>query len=235
MKRFRERKIMRIKWVSLIIAFSLLFSVTALAQTDEKSQNSSNGIKEIGAGFQVFPEGKLGNTLYKEGKKIISRKDLILRAVTDAPEGFVYYGTNEAGENILGYVGSNTTVFSALEGGYYELSAESGKRKLYRLMAGNKIQNLLPTSNTATGLVYNQVDKAAFYHITKGETVEAEDGKLRYQYTFRLHVVRNNEPGIIHLPETVSDFKPKLKLNWIDQNTLQLTLSNNQKETIIIE
>ncbi len=226
---------MSVKWRFLIFCIGLLFSLTALAQSEEKSQNSINGIKEIGTGFQVFPEGKLGNALYKEGKKVVSREDLILQAIAEAPDGFVYCGTNESEELVLGYTGSNTTVFNALDGGYYELIAKSGKRKLYRLTAEHEIQNLLPRSNTAGGLVYNQEDKAAFYHITKGETVEAENGKLRYQYTFRIHIVRDNDPRVIHLPETISDFKSKLTLNWIDRNTLQFTLSDNQKETVFIE
>jgi hypothetical protein len=219
----------------LFISIVLLLSLTSLAQTDEKSQNSIEGIKQIGPGFQVFPDGKLGNTLYKDGKKIISRPDLVLHSVIDTLDGYIYYGINEADEPVLGYAGSEKTVFTALEGGYYELVAESGKRKIYRLTGEGAIQNLLPKSNTASGLVYNQTDMAAFFHITKGETIEVEEGQLKYQYTFRIHVVKDKDLKVIHLPETVSDFKPKLRLNWIDQNTLQFTLSNNQKETIIIE
>ncbi len=219
----------------LVVSLIILLSVSSLAQTDEKSQNSVGGIKEIGSGFQVFPDGKPGNTLYQNGKKIVSHQDLTLHFATEAPDGFVYFGTDEADEPVLGFAGNDDATFNALDGGYYELIANDGKRKLYRLSGDSSIQNLLPKSNTASGLVYNQIDKAAFYHITKGETIEAEDGKLKYQYTFRIHVVKDGDSKVVHLPETVSDFKPKLRLNWIDQNTLQFTLSNNQKETIIIE
>ncbi len=219
--------------LSFILSFLLI--TTSLAQTTEKSKNNTiGGIKEIKTGFQVFPEGKLGNTLYKEKTKLVSREDLILQDVIEAPEGYVYFGINELNEPVLGYVGGNAVEFITLEGGFYHLLTEQGYKTIYRLNQQNEIQNVLPRSKTASGLVYNGENKAAFFHITKGETIDTENEGPKFQYTFRIHVVKDGEDKIIHLPETVSDFKSKLKLIWIDNDTLQYTLSNNQKETIVI-
>ena len=220
------------RWIPLMI--SLIFAIGLLAQTTEKSENTPIGIKEIKPGFQVFPYGKMGNTLYADKKKIVSRADLILHDIMEAPLGYVYYGTNETQEDVLGYVGSDTAEFNRLEGGFYHLNMADGKKKLYRVTQDKRIQNLLPRSNTATGLVYNDVDKAAFYHITKGETVEVADGSERYQYTFRIHIVKDKDERVIDLPDTVSDFRYRLRLNWVNPSTLEYTLSNGQKETIVI-
>jgi hypothetical protein len=221
--------------ILVLLVVSLMFVVTLLAQTAEKSENNSNGIKEIRPGFQVFPEGKLGNTLYYQKKKLVSREDLVLQDVEEAPDGYVYYGTNQTDEGVLGYVGSETVVFTKLNGGYYQLVTQTAKKRLYRVSRAKEIQNLLPRSNTASGLVYNNINKAAFFHITKGENVETEDGKERYQCTFKLHIVKDGDNRIITLPDAIIDFQSTLKLNWIDQNTLQYTLSNGQKETIVVK
>ena len=224
----------RIKFIVPTV-ISLLFAFAILAQTAEKSENNNNGIKEIKPGFQVFPDGKLGNTLYANKKKLVTREDLILRDVVEAPEGHVYYGVNELDEGVLGYAGSETTEFTELEGGFYALVTSEGKRRLYRISSKNVIQDLLPRSNTANGLVYNKVNKAAFFHITKGETIETDDGRQRYQYTFKIHIVKDGIDTVTHLPETVSDFRSRLRMKWINRNTLQYTLSNDQKETIVIK
>jgi hypothetical protein len=153
----------------------------------------------------------------------------------EAPEGYIYFGVNELDEGVLGYVGPDTTEFTEIEGKYYALVTSEGKRRLYRISSKNEIQDLLPRSNTASGLVYNKVNKAAFFHITRGETVETEDGRQRYLYTFKIHIVKDGIDKITHLPETVSDFRSRLRMKWINGNTLQYSLSNNQKETIVIK
>ncbi len=224
----------RIKFI-VPTMISLLFAFALLAQTSEKSENDNDGIKEIKPGFQVFPDGKMGNTLYADKKKLVTREDLILRDVVEAPEGYVYYGVNELDEGVLGYTGSETTEFSEIEGGFFTLVTAEGKRRLYRINPNNKIQDLLPRSNTASGLVYNNADKAAFFHITKGETIETDDGRQRYQYTFKIHIVKDGVDKVTHLPETVSDFRSRLRMKWINRDTLQYTLSNDQKETIVIK
>ncbi len=221
---------------SLILAFLTFVTFsTVLAETTEKSENNTGGVVDLEGPFKVFPAGKKGNTLYKKNKKIISKDDLILMNVIEELGGFVYYGINESNQPILGYVGDPKTTFTSQDGGFYQLITENGRKRIYRLNEKKEIQNLLPRSNTASGLVYNNIDKAAFIHITKGETIETEDGKLRYQYTFKIHIVKIKEDQIVHLPNLINDFKSSIKLEWLDVNTLQYSLSNGQKKSLIIE
>ena len=81
-------------------------------------------------------------------------------------------------------------------------------------------------------MAYNQVDKAAFYHISKGETIELEDGTLKYQYTFKIHIADRAINKIYSLPNTITDFYYRLKLDWIDPNTLRYTLLSGEKGSI---
>lgn len=228
------KMIKKIKFVSFFL-ISLCLVSSLLAQTTEKSENIINGVVEIKPGFQIFPVGKLGNTLYMQGKKLVSQENIVLYDVVEGPEGYVYCGIDENETAILGFVGPDTVEFTQLEGGYYQLVTADRKRKLYRVINKNEIQNLLPRSNTANGLVYNNIDKAAFFHISKGETIEMDDGTERYQYTFKIHIVKDDDPRIVNLPDTITDFRSRLKLDWVDQNTIQSTLSNNEKITFVVK
>ncbi len=213
------------------------FVCSALAQTEEKRENSTDGIKHIRKKFFVFPENKIGNTLYRKNKeKIVSKSNLTLLDIIEAPGGYVFYGTNESVQPELGFTGESSVEFISLDNGFYQLTAQNGTvKKLYRITNNREIQCLLPKSKTASGLVYNGVDKAAFYHITKGETIETEEGKQRYLYTFKIHIVKNGVVRVDHSPDTINDFKAPLVLKWKDKNTIQYKLSNNQVETRIIK
>ena len=223
------------KFLYLLLTLFIVSATPVLAQSTEKSDNITGGVQEIAPEYQVFPKGRLGNTIYKNRKKLISRVDLNLKGILEAPEGHVYYGINESDEAVLGFIGGESIQFTELEGKFYELINQSGQHRLYRVSPDKKIQDLLPRSNTASGLVFNDENKAAFFHITKGELVEMEDGKQRYQYTFRIHIVKNDEVKVVHLPDAVADFRAKLKMSWVDKDTLQYILSNDQMETIVIK
>ncbi len=214
----------------------VVFSCSALAETEEKGENKTDGIRHIRNEFFVFPENKIGNTLYRNKERIVSKDNLILIDIIEAPGGYIFYGTNESVQPELGFIGDPTVKFETLEGGFYQLTTAKRKiRKIYRLTNNREIQSLLPKSNTASGLIYNKVDKAAFFHIAKGETVETEEGKLRYLYTFKIHIVKNGIKKIIHLPELIGDYNSKLILEWKNKDTIQYKLSNNRLETVVIK
>lgn len=217
----------------LLILSAVIYLVTASfsvtwAQTEEKKESELQGVLKISEEFQIFPAGKFGNTIYRNNKRLVSKKDLILQDIVEAPEGNVYYGKDEAGQAVFEYIGNKQTKFIHLEGGFYQLISSQGINKIFRLAPNHKIQDLLPRYKTASGLVFNQVDKAAFSHIAKGEEIETDEGKLLYQYTFKIHIAKINTAKIIHLPEAINDFDPRLKLKWLDNDTLQYTLSSGE-------
>lgn len=219
--------------------FLLLMLVgSAISETNTNEENTGtleNGVLTIRDEFQIFPVGKKGNTIYFNNTKIVSKPDLVLHDAISLFDGYVYYGTNEENESILGFEGNPEISFAAIDGGYYGMITPEGQKKILRISPQKTVQVLLPSFNTTSGLVFNGFKKAAFYHIYKGETVETEDGSLKYQYTFKIHIVRSNEDEIDTLHKMVTDFSPSLKLKWMNKDRLQYRLSDGRKYTIVVQ
>ncbi len=187
-------------------------------------------IIQIGDAYQIFPESDFGNSIYREQRHLFSSRNLALFDVREVPDGYIYAGRNHSGEDVLGYQGGANTKFLALKSGYYQLILKEGidKRnisKIFRLNDG-KIQDLLPRRKTANGLVVNEDGRGAFFHISKGEIIEREDGEARYQYTFRVHIVEPGSAQVIDIPTPISDFRSRLKMSWLSDNVLQYSLSD---------
>ena len=223
----------------LILLLIVFFLNSSLYATEREPENenvpSANGIVRLNEHFTIFPDNKLGNSIYVDKKKLISRDDLTLVDIIEAPEGFIYHGLDESGNSLLGYKGHPDVKFISMQGGFYQLLTDKNtKKKIYWINGDRKIEDLLPKRNTGTGLVFNGLDKAVFYHIAKGETVETEEGRERYQYTFRLHVADTKSYRIRHLPISVKDYYMKLRLEWMDESTIKYTLGNGQVETVAI-
>jgi len=209
-------------------------SLSASAQSETQKENIRDGILSIGENYRIFPVNKLGNTIYVDNRKLVSEVDLVMVDIIEAPGGYIYHAKDEVEQSVLGFSGEEDARFKALDGGYYQLVTEEGGSKIYRLNSNHMIQNLLPRYKTAGGLVYNNSDKAAFYHIAKGENIETDEGKIRYLYTFRIHIAKIEEPAVIHLPLSISDYSSRLRMTWIDEETLQYSLSDGSIDRIKI-
>ncbi len=222
-----------------LVVWCILWSFslnTVLVQSTIASESQNGSILKLNDRFQIFPDNKKGNAIYLDKKRLFSRNDLTLTNIAIAPEGYVYSGLDENGNSMLGYTGNQDAKFIQLQGGLYQLTlGRNGKKKIFWINGRHQIEDLLPRRNTATGVVYNKINRAAFYHIAKGETIETEDGKERYQYTFNLHIANTQTYEVKHLPIIIKDFSLKLRLEWVDEDTLKYTLSNGQTETADVQ
>ena len=216
----------------LFVSLSLFLISSPLSATEKQEQESKDGVAIINEKFKIFPIDKVGNSVYLRDKKIFSDEGITLKMIRKVPSGFVYLALNETGDFQLGFVGESTSKFKDLGGGFYFLTTSKWKSKIFKVSATGEIMDLLPRSSTASGLVYNGKDQAVFSHIAKGETIETEDGKQRYQYTLRLHVLNVKTEKVNHLKELVDNFSVNLKLKWIDNNHVQYKLSDNQTKII---
>ena len=212
--------------IKIIISLILFLFCGNIFAQDVDQPVLNEGIVTIRNDYQLFPLGKKGNSIYFNKKRLLTRPNLILKDIIQVFEGHVAYGITEAGEQKLEYIGNSDANFFKIATGYYQFIDENRQKKLIRINPADQIQILLPRSNTASGLVFNGENKAAFFHIYKGDTIESDDGKLNYQYTFKIHIIRSTDDDITTLDETVSDFNPRLKLKWLKANLLQYQLSN---------
>jgi len=216
--------------IKIIISLILfLFYGNIFAQEADQPE-LNEGLVTIRNDYQIFPIGKKGNSIYLNKKRLLTRPNLILKDIIQVFEGHVVYGISEAGEHELEYIGNSKVRFIKMATGYYQIIGKKRKKKIIRVNPVDQIQILLPRSNTASGLVFNGENKAAFFHIYRGDTIESDDGKLNYQYTFKIHIIRSTDDDITTLDETVSDFSPRLKLKWLKPNLLQYQLSNGTEK-----
>jgi hypothetical protein len=230
-EKMKVTKMIRSLWLCL----ALLWIAAPVNAAQTGDENVEGGIVIVDDTFTIFPKNRPGNSIYLKNKRLISVENLTLENIIALPEGYIYQGTDMQENQRLGFVGDPDTQFISLENGFYQLIVRNGaKRKLYWISQEKEIIDLLPRYNTATGLAFNQVDKAVFFHISKGETVETDDGRQRYQYTFRLHLFDTETGDVEQLPKVITDFRFPLRLSWLDENTIQYALSNGMRETISV-
>lgn len=218
------------------IIFYLALGFPLFAQEVDNSFKFKDGIIRLDEQFIIFPAGKMGNSLYRDREHLVSDPDLELFDIKKSLDGYVYVGRTTADTYKLGYIGNSEESDGRLRtysGGYYQLRVDS-YRKLYRINNQQKIQDLLPRSRTANGLVVSPAGTGAFYHISKGESVEDEDGKVRHRVTFKIHIIKPETLERIDLAGGVEDYSYRLKLQWVDENTLQYKLSDGQIHQIDI-
>lgn len=220
------------KTLVLFISLSLLLMNGSLWAEKKNDEGNRDGVAVINEKFKIFPIDKVGNSVYLNDKKIFSDKELTLKTIREVPSGFVYVASNEAGDFQLGFTGEESSKFKNLNEGFYFLKTSKWKSKIFKISKEGGIIDLLPRSNTASGLVSNGKGKAVFSHITKGETIETDEGKQRYQYTLKLHVFSEKTEKVRHLKELIENFSANLSLKWVDENHVEYKLSDNQTKII---
>ena len=208
---------------NLIIFFFLCITATGLIAKENPETDTPElkaPIQDLGEDYAIFPENKAGNSLYLKGKKIFTRQDLTLRAILVTKEGLVHMGLGEESQPVMGWYGKTEGKVTDLKDGFFQLSV-ANKKKLLRVGPKGGIQDLLPKSNTPGGIAYNGQDKAAFSHIAAGETIE-EEGKTKYLYTFRIHIVSKDKVKVRTLPKRYTSFNYSLEYHWVKPNVLEI-------------
>jgi len=219
--------------IFLLVIFSCI-SQKGIAWEENNSDAEHQGVIEVLKNYDIFPQGRIGNALYKEKKLLFSIENIILEDILPIESGgIIYKGVDSAGNVKLGYKGEDT--FEPVTPSYYRLITKEKKRKLYRITPNGKIQDLLPYSNTASGIVEGGKGQGAFYHIVKGEEfVNEEDGKTYYKYFFKVHYIYPNRVKVQSLPGNFEDVKLRIKLRWIAQYSLSVEFSDGSSQTIQI-
>ena len=212
-------------WLYLILNFwGTTFASEKLRVTDQNTgltwiEDPAKNLK-----LQVFPENRLGNTVYQNEVKIYSKKNLAIQGVKQVFAGLIFKAKNKAGDFQLLYFGNGKTEFVEVIPGFWQMVMKD-LRKFYRIDPNQKIQDILSYSKSANGIVGNAKGDAAFFHVLNGEIVKDEKGDSIYEYTFKIHLIKNNSKSRISIKETVNDVKPFLKLNW-NGDKLLYTLSD---------
>ncbi len=216
----------------LLVLFSWTLYAAETTIAAAPAGPSPKGYVTLDEDYGIFPENRIGNSLYLKKKKIFTRQDLAIRDILNINDGLLYLGYDNQEEPQMGWFGPTGAEIKKLEGGFFSFKY-GGKKKLLRINAKGKIQDLLPRSSTPGNLLFNGKDKAVFTHITAGETIEVE-GKAKYIYTYKLHIVRNSAPKVQHLRGEYHSYDPKLNYLWIGPDELEVRFGEGEVRKLSI-
>ena len=189
-------------------------------------------------GFSYFPENRLGNGLYREGKLLVSKTgNLIFDAIEIRNTNSVVFLYSDPNKNLhLGLVngeGDGNGRFKQIDAEFYEYTNNDiGYQRIFRLLKG-KIVPVLENLRTGTGVTLSKTH-AVFYHIAESGTTiiktESGDETKAWIFKFRLHLTKRGHNSVITfygLP--IEDQMPTINLFWKDENILVVQKSNGKQ------
>lgn len=215
--------------LSCFAAFSISANENALTVDEEH-----RGTVQISEQFSVFPEARPGNSVYDAKGKIFSEKGLTVKDAVSVPGGVLFYGVNESEESVLRFSGDEENRFELVAPGYWQLKTPKWVSKIYRINAEQKIEDILPTSRTGNGLVYNGKDRVAFFHIFSSKQVEDSEGKATREYLFKIHVLKKDWKERSTLTVILKNSRPSVPLSWVSRKELKYSLSNGESKVLSV-
>ena len=228
------------KLISLAMIFFCLHVIPLFGYEQYSLDEKHRGILSLGK-FQIFPENRIGNALYLEHQQLISFPDRVIFIAREVQgtDLVAYLYRNNSNEVLLDiYDPSDSIIFKQIDPELYEIwIPQLRARRLFRIYQ-NDIVPLLPKAKTATGLTPSS-SHAAFYHISASEKVLSEENEgpsNQRIYTFRIHIVNRQKAGYRTIPRfRIRNTAPSLKMEWLNQTTLQYQLSNGTIGSINVQ
>ncbi len=231
------------RWPALIalalglLTLGLLMQAAVLQAADLLPAGPTHrGIVPSGT-YQIFPENRPGNGVYEEGVLVFSLPDDIIVSVAGlAPQGrFIYVARTGQQQRTLAVhmqPRDPTPRMTEISKGYvYVVGGLDGVgyKKFFRVQ-DRSVVDLLTASRTADGLTVG-AKGIAFYHVNRAEP--APDGTGQ-RFGLRLHLALFGQERARHLGQDILNAKPALKLAWLDDSTLQVTLADGSTRTVEI-
>ena len=230
--------------------FGLKFSTTALflltlvlqkfcltaAELHPRDKNH-RGLVQNGE-FSYYPENRLGNGLYREGKLLASESGRLIFEALEIRDtnSVVYLYSDPSNELHLGLVndeGDGNGRLKSVDAEFYEYTNNDiGYQRIFRLLNG-AIVPVLEKIRTGTGVTLSDTH-AVFYHIIKSGstkvTTETGEEVETWSFTFRLHLTKRGQKGVVTLfGMDVQDKMASLKLFWKDEHTLVVSKSTGMQ------
>lgn len=219
--------------VSFLLVFSTFawntFAIEIFFMDEEHS-----GVVQSGD-YQIFPEKRRGNALYRENQLLVSfpnRQILEVMQVPDAKSIVYLYADfeDELAMGIYDLSQQERARIKRVDDEFYEVWVPAlGVRKIFRIYK-NRLESVASRLRTATGVTPSN-SHVAYYHILSSEIIQV-DGVDQRAYDFRIHILnRDADKGKI-LSQTVYDTRPVLSLSWVDGRTLRYQLSDGTTQDI---
>lgn len=223
----------------LLPAAMLLWPPLPAWSVQEYPSNSEHRGVVVQDMYQIFPENRPGNAVYYDKRLIFSLADRSIRHIAPLPrEGrFAYLAVDSEGRPEVGiYVQHQDHLARLVEigaGYYFAVVTLDGViyKKMYRVIEGERIEDLLSESKTADGAV-NGAKGVVFYHVATVVEREGEGGDTYTEFGIRVHLSLRGEERLRHLDYPIFNTLPKLTLSWSEDNQITYTLADGRREVL---
>jgi hypothetical protein len=223
--------------VAMLVA-ALLCGGAALAAEQFPSGPNHRGVATFDP-YLVFPENRPGNGVYLDNRLVYENNDQTIVDVLALPAAgrFAYYALGPQGEGKLGiYVtpkDGKPRIDEITPGFFHVTVVVDGVvyKKLYRVLDHNLL-DLLPNSKTADGPTPGPVG-VIFYHVATAVR-DTQDGQATHGFGLMLHLALFQDEHTRHLDYLITNARPDLKITWLDDSSVQVTLADGRTQTISV-
>jgi hypothetical protein len=217
-----------------------LASGPAWALQEHASNPGHRGIVNLEP-YQIFPENRPGNGVYFQGRLLVSLPGETIRHVSPLPKPgrFAYLAADAEGKGRVGvFVQAQDKLnrVNAVGDGFYHATVTLDGvvyKKLYRVMEGRTVLDLLASSKTADGPVAGERG-LAFYHISAAIEPDPAAGVAEKQFSMQIHLVLYDEEQVRHHEFPVLARLPQLTLTWSDPEHITYRLDDGRSEILSI-
>lgn len=222
-------------------ALAVLFSAAAAWALQEHPSNPTHrGIVDVDT-YQVFPENRPGNGVYFQGRLLVSLSGETIRHVAPLPKAgrFAYLATDAEGKGRVGvFVQAQDKLnrVNAVGNGFYHATVTLEGvvyKKLYRIVEGRAVADLLTSSKTADGPTPGERG-LAFYHISAAIEPDPAAGITEKQFSMQIHLMLYDEDQVRHYEFPVLARLPQMTLSWADPEHVTYKLDDGRSEILSI-
>lgn len=191
--------------------------------------------------YQIFPENRLDNAVYYDNRLVLSVANQTISHISPLPkEGrFVYLAKDAQGKSqVRVYVqhqDRQARVETIAPGHHFVVVVLDGVvyKKLYRVVEGNRLVDLLPQSKTADGAQAGEPG-VVFYHVSTVVEREGVGDETYKEFGIRLHLSAFDSERLLDLDFPIFNALPELKIEWVGPNQIMYTLADGRQELISI-
>jgi hypothetical protein len=225
-----------VPWLAAAVLCSR--AAPALAVQEYPSNPTHRGVVAADT-YEIFPENRPGNGVYLQKKLLLTLVGETIRHVVPLakPGRFAYLAADSAGKTRVGvFVQAQDKVARVTEvsaGFFHAVVTLDGVvyKKLFRVLDGRTVADLLSGSKTADGAIAGPRG-VAFYHVSSTVDADAAPSSNDKQFGLQLHVALFDEDQVRHYSFSILNTLPQLNLVWNDADHITYTLADGRSEVL---
>jgi hypothetical protein len=189
--------------------------------------------------FQIFPENRHGNGVYFQNRLLFSAPGETIRNVLPLPKPgrFAYLAVDGQGTARVGLFlqpqDKQVRLSEVGRGFFHAVVSIDGVvyKKLFRVVEGRTVVDLLPASKTADGATPSERG-IVFYHVNSVIEPDPNTGNLEKQFGMQLHLALYDEEQVRHYDFLIFNILPQLTLAWSDPEHVTYRLEDGLSEVV---